>query len=191
MKRIFVFAIVATMLSLPLSVTAQTEAPTIACVDLQRAMLESEKGKEAKRTLDNQLENTKKSISKEKAQLEKMKADLEKQASTMTTDARTEKAKQYQEKYRDYERMVADAESGIKQKNMELVQKIVIELAAVAREIGEKEKYTLVVDASQNRLLFASPTIDITNKVIAAYNESSGKKTPSPSKPSKKKTSSK
>ena len=37
--------------------------------------------------------------------------------------------------------------------------------------MGEKEKYTFILEKTQGGLLFASPSVDITDKVIAAYNE--------------------
>jgi outer membrane protein len=82
---------------------------------------------------------------------------------------------------KDYQRMVNDADGEMQQKEMELVQKIAKEVAAVVREIGEKDKYTLIVEKGQGGVLYGSPTIDITSRVVTAYNDSTKKKS-SPSK---------
>jgi len=57
---------------------------------------------------------------------------------------------------------------------MELTQKMLKELEAVIKSLGEKEKYTLIVEKSQ--VLYAAPAIDITTKVINSFNEATKKK---------------
>ena len=111
-----------------------------------------------------------------------MKDTLDKQGSMITPDARAEKEKQYQAKLKDYQRLVGDADGEMQQKEMELVQKIAKEVAEVVKDLGEKEKYTLIVEKGQGGVLYGSPAIDITAKVLATYNESLKKKTSPPKK---------
>jgi len=46
----------------------------------------------------------------------------------------------------------------------------------VVRTLGEREKYSLILEKSQAGILYATPAIDITNKVIALFNEAAKKK---------------
>jgi Skp family chaperone for outer membrane proteins len=48
------------------------------------------------------------------------------------------------------------------------------DIEEVIKGVGEKEKYTLIVEKSQ--VLFASPTIDISPKIITLFNEAAKKK---------------
>ena len=64
------------------------------------------------------------------------------------------------------------------------MQKVLKELEDVIKTIGEKDKYGIILE-KQAGILFSSPALDITDKVIAAYNDAVKKK-PSSSPPPKK-----
>ena len=160
------------MLILPL--TARSQTVNIAYIDLQRVMVESEKGKEAKQVLTQEAERLKKTLDVKQDELQKMKDAIEKQGITITPEARAEKEKQYQAKLKDYQRLATDYQNELQQKDQEVTQKMLKDLEEVIRGLGEKEKYTLILEKSQ--ALFASPTIDITPKVITLFNEAAKKK---------------
>ena len=172
MKNIFLMVGLIVMLILPL--TARSQTVNIAYIDLQRVMVESEKGKEAKQVLTQEAERLKKTLDVKQDELQKMKDAIEKQGTTITPEARAEKEKQYQTKLKDYQRLATDYQNELQQKDQEVTQKMLKELEDVIRGLGEKEKYTLILEKSQ--VLFASPTIDITPKVITLFNEAAKKK---------------
>jgi outer membrane protein len=172
MKNIFLMVGILVMVVIPL--TARSQAVNIAYIDLQRVMVESEKGKEAKQTLTQEAEKLKKSLDVKQDELQKMKDAIEKQGTTITADARAEKEKQYQSKLKDYQRLANDYQTELQQKDQEVTQKMLKDLEEVIRSIGEKEKYTLILEKSQ--VLFASPAIDITPKIVTLFNEAVKKK---------------
>jgi outer membrane protein len=172
MKNIILAAAMIAMLTLPLTVRSQVV--NIAYIDLQKVMLESEKGKEAKQVLTQEAEKLKKNLDGKQDELQKMKDAIEKQGTTITPDARAEREKQYQNKLKDYQRLANDYQAELQQKDQAVAQKMLKELEEVIKSIGEKEKYTIIVE--KNQLLFASPTIDITPKVITLFNEAAKKK---------------
>jgi len=172
MKNIFLMVGLIVMLILPL--TARSQTVNIAYIDLQRVMVESEKGKEAKQVLTKEAERLKKTLDVKQDELQKMKEAIEKQGITITPEARAEKEKQYQTKLKDYQRLATDYQNELQQKDQEVTQKMLKDLEEVIRGLGEKEKYTLILEKSQ--VLFASPTIDITPKVITLFNDAAKKK---------------
>jgi outer membrane protein len=175
MKKCFAAVIMACIVAIPFQVMAQT-ASKIAYIDLQKVMLESEKGKEAKKNLSDEFEKLKKNLVQKQDDLQKMKDALEKQGSTMTPEARAEKEKQYQSRVKDYQRLQSDYEGDLRQKDQEFSQKILKDLESIVKTLGENEKYTLILERSQAGILFGSPAIDITEKVISLFNESSKRK---------------
>lgn len=175
MKKLIFTGAVVGLLFLPLVSAAQTL--NIVFVNLQRVMLESDKGKEAKNSLTGEAEKLKKSLDNKQDELQKMKDAIEKQGATITPDARAEKEKQYQIKLKDYQRLYNDYQTELQQKDGEFTQKILKELEEVVKIVGERDKYTIILEKNQAGILFASPTIDITNKVISLYNEMAKKKT--------------
>jgi len=175
MKNIILIAAIFTMLFLPFTLRSQTQ--NIVYIDLQRVMLESEKGKEAKKALTSEAERLKKNLDGKQEELQKMKDTIEKQGATITPDARAEKEKQYQIKLKDYQRLYNDYQGELQQKDMEFTQKIVKDLEEIIKNMGEKEKYMLILEKNQAGILYGAPAVDITNKVINLYNEVAKKKT--------------
>ena len=185
MRKLLLITVVALTFFLPSLTRAQTL--NVAYVDLQRVMLESEKGKEAKVSLTAEADKLKKSLDTKQDELQKMKDQIERQGATITPEARAEKEKQYQAKLKDYQRVYGDYQAELQQKDTEVTQKILKDLEEVIKSLGEKEKYTLILEKSQAGLLFASPSIDITNKVISTYNDTVKKKlAPAPAPTTKK-----
>lgn len=172
MKKVLLCVMVVAMLLVPF--VAKSQTLNIAYVDVQKVLMESERGKEARNTLSKEVEKLKKTLDDKQSELQNMKDAIEKQGATITADARAEKERQYQSKLKDYQRVYNDYQGELQQKDMELTQKIFKEVEEVVKGLGDREKYTIVLEKSQ--VLFASPTIDITNKVITLYNETAKKK---------------
>jgi outer membrane protein len=148
----------------------------IACVDLKRVIVESDQGKQVQKVLTDEAERLKKTLDSKQDELQKLKDALEKQGATITPEARAEKEKQYQTKLKDYQRLYGDYQSELQQKDGEYTQKILKEIEDVIKSLGEKEKYVVILEKSQSGILFLTPAVDITDKVIAAFNESVKKK---------------
>ena len=165
----------------PIQAKGQTPAAKIAYVDLQKVMMESEKGKEAKKSLQDEFQKRQKEITQKQDELQKMKDAIEKQTATMTPEARAEKEKQYQSKLKDYQRIGSDYQAELQQKDQEVSQKILKDLEEIIKSLGEGEKYAMILEKTQAGILFGSPSVDITDKVIAQYNQVAKKK-PAPRK---------
>ncbi|HBA55168.1 OmpH family outer membrane protein [Syntrophorhabdus aromaticivorans] len=176
MKNILLIAMMIVIFAFP--AVAKGQALNVVYIDVQKVMVESEKGKEAKQTLSQEAERLRKNLDSKQSELQKMKDAIEKQGATITPDARAEKEKQYQSKLKDYQRLVSDYQTELQQKDMEFTQKILKDIDDVVKTLGEKEKYTLILEKSQSGILFASPSIDITSKVISLVNETAKKKQP-------------
>ncbi|MDR2018505.1 MAG: OmpH family outer membrane protein [Syntrophobacterales bacterium] len=174
MKKVSIVVAVAVMFCLPM--TALAQSLNVVYVDLQMVMLESEKGKEAKKSLTDEAEKLKKNLDAKQDELQKLKDAMEKQGAMITSEARAEKDKQYQAKLKDYQRLANDYQGELQQKDMEFTQKILKELEEVVKSMGEKERYSMVLEKSQAGILFGSPSLDVTSKVITLYNEASRKK---------------
>lgn len=175
MKHFFTILFVVAILLTPLAAKSQSAAG-VAFIDLQKVMLESEPGKQIRGTLTKEAERLKATLDGKQAELQRLKDSIEKQAATMTPEARADKEKQYQAKLKDYQRITTDYQTELQQKDMEFTQKVLKEVEQVVRTLGEKDKYTLILEKSQAGILFATPSIDITNKVIALFNEAAKKK---------------
>lgn len=183
MKNVQVLLVTLVLLLLPAIVFGQTaQTAKIGFIDLQKVMVESEKGKQVKKVLTDEVEKLKKSLTQKQDELQKLKDALEKQSATITPEARAEREKQYQAKLKDYQRVTSDYQAELQQKDSEAAQKLLNELQEVVRRLGETEKYTLILERSGAGILFGNPAADLTDKVISLFNESA-KKAPASTSP--------
>jgi outer membrane protein len=157
---------------------SKAQSMNTACVDLKRVIVESDQGKQIQKVLTDEAERLKKTLDAKQDELQKLKDAIEKQGATITPEARLEKEKQYQSKLKDYQRLSGDYQTELQQKDSEYMQKILSELEGIIKALGEKEKYLIILEKSQGGILYSAPTVDITDKVIAAFNEAAKKKTP-------------
>ena len=81
-------------------------------------------------------------------------------------------------KLKDYQRIATDFESELRQKDGEASSKILKDLEEIVKKVGDTEKYTLILEKSQSAILFGSQSADITDKIMALYNESNKKTAP-------------
>jgi outer membrane protein len=101
--------------------------------------------------------------------LQTMKESLEKQAPMLNPDARATREKDYQNKLREFQRWGEDAQNEINQKRMEMERNISMGLQKVIQKVGADEGYTLILEKNESILLFVSRTLDITDRVLKAY----------------------
>jgi len=141
----------------------------IAYVDIQRAINESNAGKEAKKAITKEIEKFQRLIADKQKELQTMKESFEKQALMLTPDARANKEKEYQNKLREFQRWGEDSQNELNQKRMEMERNISIALVKVIQKLGADEGYTLILEKNENIVLFVSKTIDITDRAIKAY----------------------
>jgi len=141
----------------------------IGCVDIQKAMNECNAGKEAKKTIGKEMEKLQRLFAERQKELQAMKETLEKQAPMLTQDARATKEKEFQSKVRDYQRWLEDNQKEIQQKGIEMERNILLGLQKVIKKLGEEEGYTLVLEKNEMIVLFASKSIDLTDRVIKIF----------------------
>ena len=141
----------------------------IAYVDVQKAVNDSNAGKDAKKVITKEVEKFQRLIADKQKELQTMKESLEKQALMLTPDARANKEKEYQNRLREFQRWGEDSQNEINQKRVEMERGISIVLLKVIQKIGADEGYTMILDKNENIVLFASKAIDITDRVIKTY----------------------
>jgi outer membrane protein len=141
----------------------------IGSVDMQKAVNECNAGKEAKKVLIKEAENVQRLIAEKQKEVQDMRESLEKQVLMLTPEARVAREKELQAKVRDYQRWGEDHQNELNQKRIEQERNISVGLIKEVQEIGAKEGYTLILQKSENIVLFTSKPIDITDQVIKAY----------------------
>jgi len=141
----------------------------IGSVDIQRAVNECNAGKEAKKALLKEVDKIQQQSAGKQKDLQQMKESLEKQAPMLNADARAAKEKEYQAKVREFQRWVEDNQNEMNQKRMEMERHIAIGLQKLIQKVGGDEGFTVILENNEQIVLYASKAIDITDRVIKAY----------------------
>lgn len=168
MKRIAVFAF---MILFSLSLTAYASEVKIAVVDLQKALNESEGGKNAKKSLEELIKSKQSVIDEKGKEIEKLKDEIDKQSAVLSKEALQKKQDELDKKMREYRRLVQDSQDEVKKKESELTAEILKDLKKIIEKIGEEENYSLILEKAKGVVLFHDKAIDITDKVIERYNQ--------------------
>jgi outer membrane protein len=166
-KNIYLFA--GLVLLLFIWTSTSFAADKIGFINLKQVMENSKAGKKAAEEMKAFVDKKKPAVNAMENELKKMKDELEKQGALMTPAARSDKEIAYQRKLRDYQNLVDDTNKELQKRDQEYGAKMISEIAKVVRAIGEKEKYSAIIDMMQ--ALYYDKELDITNKVIEEYNK--------------------
>jgi len=168
MKRIITTLILTFSLAMA-SAALGADGIKLGFVDVQKVLLNSDAGKEAKEQLAvkaNKYEGEKNSREEE---LKRLKAELEKQSVLLSETARSAKEKDYQQKLKEYQRFLKDAQDDLQAKNDELTNKIVEEIVKVVQNYSRRNGYTFVF-VKNDSMIYADDKVDLTDELLKAFN---------------------
>jgi outer membrane protein len=143
----------------------------IAYVDLQRAFAEVEEGKIAKAKLEAARDAKQKEIDKEQEVLRKEKETFEKQMGTMTEATRTQKGTELQKKLYDLQQRFEKGRAELTQQERDILGSILGKMQPIIATIAQRDSFTMVFEKTDSGLLYAPPSLDLTNELIRLYNE--------------------
>jgi outer membrane protein len=141
----------------------------VAYVDIQKAVNECNAGKEARKTIVKEAEKLHRQLTDKQKELQTMKESYDKQALMLTPDARATKEKELQTKVRELQRWQEDAQNELNQKRADAERSLSVGLQKVIQKIGADEGYTFILERNENIVLYASKTIDVTDRVIKTF----------------------
>jgi outer membrane protein len=104
-------------------------------------------------------------------ELKKLSEELEKQRPLLKEEAQKEKDDTFKKRVRDFQLLVKDTEAEFQEKEQGLYQKLIPEILKLVTSIGEKEKYTMIVDTSAIPLAYFAKENDITKRVSEEFNK--------------------
>ncbi|MEJ2201036.1 MAG: OmpH family outer membrane protein [Desulfuromonadaceae bacterium] len=166
MKRLAGLILVCFLLTVSSAFSAESK---VGYVDLQKALNFSAAGKAAKETITAKVKEFEGKIEGKKAELQKLKEELEKQAILLSEQARSDKERDYQQKLKDFQRYTKDALEELQRADADYTRQILEKILKVVQEVGEKEGYAMILEKSESSLLYADEKIELTEKVIKAF----------------------
>ena len=141
----------------------------IGYVNAQRIIEESKAGKQAYQKLKELQDEHKSKVEAKKSDIESKEEELRKQYMTLSESAKMEKEENLRKEKKEFKRMLEDADTEIGAREKSYLEKIDKEVMEVIDKVGKEEGYTVILGQVGSLILYANPTIDLTDKVIQKY----------------------
>jgi len=167
--RIVVFTLAAVVLTG--SATTVDAQVKIGVVDLQRAINETEDGRQAKRRLKKVFDERQQSLNKKQEALKAQKESLERQQDVLSQDALKKKVEKYQADLMELQNEYVQYQEELSTKEGELTQKILEKMQAILRRIGQTDGYTMIIEANEGGVVWVPSNLDLTDVLIQRYNK--------------------
>jgi outer membrane protein len=159
------------VLSTSLLATAARADLKVGYVDLQRALLEVSEGQSAKAKLKTEMDKKKAELDAEQAKLTDDKAVLDKQGAMMSEEVRTQKFTEWQKRLYETMQKAQKVQMELADKERTELKKIFEKMDPIIAAIAQREGLTMVFEKTDSGLVYAPPSLDLTNELVRTYNE--------------------
>lgn len=140
-------------------------------IDMQRALGEITEGRAARDRLKADGEKKKREIEQEQNELRKDKEMLDKQAQMMSDEARNKKFTELQGRFTSLMQRAEKMQMELAQAEQVELRKIYDRMQPIVESIAVRESLTLVFERTDSGLVYAPPSLDLTNEVVRTYND--------------------
>jgi outer membrane protein len=170
MLRTLAAAILAGALALPGVAFAQEK---LGYVDLQRALNEVEEGKAAKARLKAKFDKSQAQLDKEQNALKARKEELDKKRTAMDEATLRQKSEELDRELVRVSGLYAKLQKELSEEERKATGEIFARMRSLIAGIAEKEGFSFVFEANESGLLYAPPSLDLTNELVREYNAGS------------------
>ena len=108
-------------------------------------------------------------LAKKKSDIDKMAGDLEKKRGVLSEEVFGKKQAEVQEEMMKFQKNVGENQLEIQKKERDLTEPILKEIKEIISKIAKDKNYSLVLEKSENGVLFNKPDTDITDDVLKAF----------------------
>ena len=141
-------------------------------VNLDRILRDAAPAQRAQKKIEAEFSKREQELAKMADSLKKMQETIERNAMTMSDSDRRNREREFGEATRDFQRKQREFREDLNQRRNEELALILERANRAVRQIAEAEKFDIIFQEA----VFASPRIDITDKVIRALDDSAAAK---------------
>ena len=161
----------ALMISLPVSYASASETMKIGYVNTQRIFRDAPTAVKAAKRIEAEFSKRDQDLKLMAKQIQGIQESLEKNAVTMPESERRSKEKDLNEQSREFQRKQREFREDLNLRQNEENAAIIEKANKAIKQLAESEKYDLIVQD----VVWVSPRLDVTEKIIKALSEGSGK----------------
>lgn len=162
------FLLIVLAVTLPVRKAAHAEGMSIAVVDLQGAVMQTEEGIRAQAQLKKLLDKRQVTLDSKQTELARMRGDIERQARFLSREALTRRMEIWQKEMMTLQTVFVDYNKELEKKQGELTAPILTRMIALISKLAAKNGYDIVVD--KRAAPFSRPELDLTDRIVAMYN---------------------
>jgi Skp family chaperone for outer membrane proteins len=147
----------------------------IGYVDFTKALNAVSDGVSARERLRTEFKERQGQLDNLQSDLTRMKDEIERNRLVLSSEELAEKEKAYRQKFMDVQRRFADFKREMANREDQLTEDILKRLRSIVKDIGDSEGYALILEKSQEVVLYAPSARDLTDRVISEYNRGRSK----------------
>jgi outer membrane protein len=149
------------------SPSASTPGGKFGFVNTERILRDATPAQRAQKKIEAEFQKRDQEMARLADQLKRMQEDIEKNSVTMSETQRRTREREFADLNREFQRKQREFREDLNQRRNEELAQVVESANRVIRQIAEQEKYDIIFQDA----VFASPRIDITDKVIKALDQ--------------------
>jgi outer membrane protein len=157
----------------PTGSTPSTPPVKVATIFGQNAVVSTQEGKKASAALTAKFAPKRDEFNRKQAELQALRDQLKKNQATMGAESLANLNKTIEAKTRETQRLGQDSQSALETEEGAMMQQLGDKLMSVIGDYASHNGYAFVIDVSvpNGPVLWASPSIDITNDVVKLYDQ--------------------
>lgn len=177
------------VLMLGMSAWSQAQTPTpaphkVATVHVQNAILQTKDGQKAAQDLQAKFTPRRTELEKKNADITAIQAQMRAGSATMSDAAKAKLQRDYDKSATEFKRASDDFDAEVQQEEGKIMNDLGQKILDVISKYCAQNSIAMVVDVSnqQSPVLWADPSVDITNEIIKLYDQAhpSAGATPAP-----------
>jgi outer membrane protein len=143
---------------------AWAQSGKLGFVNTERILRDAAPARNAQKKIESEFKKRDQELAQIASELKKMQDELDRNSVTMSETQRRNKEREFGDLNRDFQRKQREFREDLNQRRNEELAQVVAEANRVIKQIAEQEKFDIIFQDA----VFASPRIDITDKVIKA-----------------------
>ena len=139
----------------------------IGVINPNKVISETIRGKQVREKLEKYSNSKQAQAKTMEEEIQKLEKEL--MSPALNNDTREKKALDLQNKRTNLKRFLEDAQREFNTKSQQELQALYKEIMPIIEKIGASEGFTIIFDLSNSGISYFDKTIDVTDKVIKAY----------------------
>ena len=157
-------------ISVPVPARAQAELK-LAVVDARRALITSNEGRKAEKTLKQMMDKKKKEIEPMEAELRRQEEEFESQKYVLSKVASEDRQLELIKRKRDLERRMREAQDELELEQRRLMQPMLEMVEKALGQVAQEMGFSVILEKSSPGVLYTAETLDITDLLIQRLNK--------------------